>query len=145
VSKPTRKLAAKNAPAGAVKLCGHCRWIEGGHMPEKVLQTKVEEYATLNGWLFLHINDSRIPVRKGGRTVWVGDEDTSGFPDLLLLHPRRGLLVVRELKKCDGRVTAKQKQWLDAFVAAGVDAGVWRPSNLPDIEATLGRLTTEVR
>jgi hypothetical protein len=111
-----------------------------------VVHAPVEEFARLNGWLLLHINDSRRAVRKGGRTVWVGDEDTAGFPDLLMVHPRRGLLVVRELKNCTGRVAPAQKEWIDALVAAGVDAGVWRPSNLADIEQTLGRLrTTEVR
>jgi hypothetical protein len=58
----------------------------------------------------------------------------------VLCHPRRGLLLVRELKS-DGkhaRVTPEQKKWIEALAAAGVDVGVWRPKDLPEIETVLG-------
>ena len=36
----------------------------------------------------------------------------------------------RELKKQRGKVTADQQEWLDALTADGMDADVWRPSDL---------------
>jgi hypothetical protein len=46
----------------------------------------------------------------------------------------------RELKKEDGRVRPKQKEVLAAMAAAGLDADVWRPSDLKS-----GRIAKELR
>ena len=81
-------------------------------MTEKALQEKVIRLARSMGWLVYHTHDSRRSVK--------------GFPDLVLVHPKRGLLW-RELKTMKGRLTAEQTEWLTELVAAGQDAAVWRP------------------
>ena len=53
-----------------------------------------------------------------------------GFPDLVLLSPRQGRILFRELKTMRGSVSADQRRWLDALRAVGQDAGVWRPVDL---------------
>ncbi len=41
-----------------------------------------------------------------------------------------GGVLVRELKREGKNPTREQQQWLDFLAAAGIDAGVWRPSDL---------------
>lgn len=86
-------------------------------MTEAELQTTVLALAKLRGWLAMHIYDSR---RSAG----------SGWPDLFLVHPRTGDILVAELKASKGRVSHAQQQWIDAFAAAGVVVHVWRPAHL---------------
>ena len=66
------------------------------------------------GLLRYHTHDSR--------------RSPSGFPDLVCVGPR-GVLF-RELKTQRGKVSAPQREWLDALAAAGADADIWRPSDL---------------
>ncbi|MDN4645375.1 VRR-NUC domain-containing protein [Arthrobacter sp. PsM3] len=54
----------------------------------------------------------------------------AGFPDLVLISSSRRRALFRELKTEDGRVRPKQQAVLLAMVAAGLDADVWRPSDL---------------
>lgn len=86
-------------------------------MTEAQLQQAVLELAAFRGWMAMHIHDSR---RSAG----------SGWPDLFLLHPRTGEIVVAELKSTRGRVSHAQQEWIDAFAAAGVVVHVWRPCHL---------------
>jgi hypothetical protein len=45
---------------------------------------------------------------------------------------------VRELKANGAsKLTREQAEWIAAFEAAGVDAGVWRPDQWDEIETTL--------
>ncbi len=54
-----------------------------------------------------------------------------GWPDLVVKAPRgRAGVMFRELKKEKENPTAAQQEWLDALTADGMDAGVWRPSDL---------------
>jgi hypothetical protein len=108
---------------------------------EAQFQKLVLDYARLNGYLAFHLTDARRPARRNGKLVWVGDKDATGYPDCTFVHPRRGDLFVAELKSDDPRSkpTAAQLQWLEAFRAAGVDAYVWRPSDLNAIEARFAR------
>lgn len=64
----------------------------------------------------------------------------AGFPDLVLISSARRRALFRELKKEDGRVRPKQKVVLAAMTAAGLDAAVWRPSDLAS-----GRIAKELR
>ena len=64
----------------------------------------------------------------------------AGFPDLVLISSSRRRALFRELKKQDGRVSPKQKVVLAAMTAAGLDAAVWRPSDLAS-----GRIARELR
>lgn len=94
-------------------------------MRENALQAQVLALARVHGWLAYHTHDSRKSVK--------------GFPDLVLVHPARRLVLWRELKTWRGRVTPEQQAWLDALTDAGEDAGVWRPADLlhRDIERQL--------
>lgn len=60
-----------------------------------------------------------------------------GYPDWTIAGPR-GLLF-RELKTEKGRPTTAQKAWLQRLRALGLDADVWRPSDLYS-----GRITREL-
>jgi hypothetical protein len=104
-------------------------------MSEAAFQQLVLEYARLHGYLAFHLTDARRPARRNGRLVWVGDENAKGYPDCTFVHPRSGDLFVAELKSRTGRVTPEQRTWLDAFRTAGVDAYVWKPADVPAIEA----------
>lgn len=84
---------------------------------EKQFQDHVMLVARRLGWLIYHTHDSRRSV--------------PGFPDLVLVHPRHGVLF-RELKTKKGRVSPDQKDWIAQLTAAGSDADIWRPADLLD-------------
>ncbi|MDI3331425.1 MAG: VRR-NUC domain-containing protein [Micrococcus sp.] len=86
-------------------------------MSEDSFQDEVIRLAKIHGWKYYHTHDSRRSV--------------AGFPDLVLVHPSRGVLW-RELKKWNGRVSKEQQEWLDRLADAGEDAGVWRPMDWLD-------------
>ncbi len=96
-------------------------------MSEQDLQDTVLPVAKLYRWLAVHFLTAPMRVDKGGRTVWitpfVGD---AGFPDLVLVRDRT---LFRELKQDGKYPTPEQKAWLDALVASGQDAKVWRPAD----------------
>jgi hypothetical protein len=92
-------------------------------LSEKAFLAQVVQLAKLRNWLCYHTHDSRHSAR--------------GFPDLVLVRPRTGGLLVAELKTDGGRLTPEQSAWLDAFAAAGVAAHVWRPRAWKLIEAEL--------
>ncbi len=81
---------------------------------EKELQDAVIKLAKLRGWKCYHTFDSR--------------KSAEGFPDLTLVRPPWLLFV--ELKRETGKLTDAQERWLAALTACGVDAAVWRPSDL---------------
>ena len=81
-------------------------------MKERDLQTKTVDLAIRAGWLVYHTYDSR--------------RSEPGFPDLVLVHPKYGVLW-RELKTERNSPTADQRKWLERLKAAGEDAEVWRP------------------
>jgi len=83
-------------------------------MPEKDLLASVREMAVALGYLVYHTHDSR--------------RSEGGWPDVAIAG--HGRLLVRELKRQSGVVTPEQKAWLAALADAGVDAGVWRPTDL---------------
>ena len=61
----------------------------------------------------------------------VGNEP--GWPDLVLIRRRDRRVLFRELKSDTGRVSDRQAAVLDLLSACGLDAGVWRPSQLEQI------------
>lgn len=83
-------------------------------MSEKELQALVIDLARWNGYLHMHITDSR-------KSAGVG------FPDLVLVHQRTGHLLFVELKSATGKLSDGQVAWLDALRAGGHRAVVWRP------------------
>lgn len=100
---------------------------------ESEFQRAVLELATLTGWRSAHFRAARTV--SGWKTPCQGD--ARGFPDLLLLRGPELLAV--ELKSERGKTTPEQDTWLAAFRAAGIRAYLWRPSNWPQIVATLKR------
>lgn len=109
------------------------RRIVAGQMSEAEFQRSVIDLARLHGWMVAHF---RAATLTNGRTVTPVSADGAGWPDLVLVHPVRGTLF-RELKTDRGRVSHRQQQWLDWLYAAGNNAGVWRPRDWPEIQATL--------
>lgn len=103
-----------------------------GRLTEAAFQRQVTDLAKLYGWRFVHF---RAAVTRSGKwaTPIQGDP---GFPDLVLVHPRRGLVVFAELKRQGGRTTAAQRAWLADLRQVGV-AYEWRPSDWPEIVAVL--------
>ena len=83
---------------------------------EVQLQNHIIQMATALGWDYFHVHDSR--------------RSPAGFPDLVLVHPRKRICLVRELKTERGRFRPKQEQWLQDLRVAGIDAGVWRPGDV---------------
>lgn len=95
-------------------------------MTEAEFQHAVEHLARLGGWLRYHSRPSQ--VRPGvWRTNYSGD---AGFPDLVLLRDR---LILAELKTDRGRPTPDQLAWLARARAAGIEAYLWRPTDLQTI------------
>ena len=83
-------------------------------MTEKQLQAAVTEAAALGGWLSYHTFDSR--------------KSQPGFPDLVLVHPRRGVLYA-ELKTDTGRMTDPHRKWMNALSEAGAAWRLIRPAD----------------
>lgn len=83
---------------------------------EAQLQNHVIQLAKALGWEHFHAYDSR--------------RSPAGFPDLVLVHPRKRICLVRELKTEKGTFRPKQENWIEGLHAAGVDAGVWRPRDV---------------
>lgn len=105
---------------------------------ERQFQHAIIEFAGLQGWKTSHFNDSRRQVVRRGVSHWIGDASAAGFPDLVLCRER---LVMAELKTEKGRLTDKQRAWLQALEMAGVEVYVWRPSQWSEIQDTLIRRT----
>ena len=96
-------------------------------MTEKELLETVIKYADALGWKFFHVFDSRRSVE--------------GWPDLVLVRSGgrgRRRMIFAELKSQHGRLSATQREWLDALRAfRDVEVYEWRPSNLEAIWETL--------
>jgi hypothetical protein len=92
-------------------------------MNERELQDAVVEAARQLGWLVYHTHDSR--------------HSEAGLPDLILVHPTRGRVIVVELKAEGKQPTDAQWTWLRAFANAGVPAFVVRPGGLDRLLAEL--------
>lgn len=103
---------------------------------EAECQTTIIEAARLAGWLVHHARPARS--ERGWATPIQGH---AGFPDLVLVHPLRGLLAI-ELKRRPNKVTPEQHRWLVALRLAGVDARVvWVPD---EMDALIAELTAPV-
>ncbi len=90
-------------------------------MTERQFQGGVEQLLRLYGWRYYHTHDSR--------------RSSAGFPDLCAVRGSR--LVFIELKTETGRVSDEQKAWLADLENAGVEAYVWRPSDMERIPGIL--------
>ena len=66
-----------------------------------------------------------------------------GFPDLVLVHPRRRRIVFAELKRDDEYPTIQQRVWLAALSTVAEECGVvsvavWRPKDRETFVRVLG-------
>jgi hypothetical protein len=94
-------------------------------MKEAELQDAVIELAQRLGYLTAHFRPAQ--TERGWRTSVQGDG--AGFPDVVLIRPRDGRILVRELKVGGGKADERQLMWLSGFNGCGVDARVWRDTD----------------
>lgn len=93
---------------------------------------QVIDLARLLGWRTAHFRPAWSS--RGWRTPVQGDG--IGFPDLILV--RRDRMIAAELKReVGGTVSSEQLLWLKAFDDAGLETGIWRPSDLTRIAEEL--------
>lgn len=75
-------------------------------------------------WKWHYVHDSR--------------RDKPGLPDLIAVRGVRLLFI--ELKTMTGKIRREQAEWLEALRAtAWVEVYVWRPCDMEQIKAILGR------
>lgn len=108
---------------------------------EKAFQASVLDLADRLKWKTAHFHSTIRHVReKDGSYRTIGDKAAAGFPDLVLV--RDGRLIFAELKREGAKLSPAQREWADALigvetVSRTVSWRTWRPSDWPDIEATL--------
>lgn len=90
---------------------------------ERDFQGAVLELATLLGWRYYCVPDSRMCP--------------AGWPDLALWQPPHFMLV--ELKTERGRVREAQQQTIDELRECGLEVHIWRPGDWETIQQTLMR------
>lgn len=106
-------------------------------MRESDFQRTVIATARYLGWRVAHFTRAVTP---SGGWVTPVQADGAGFPDLVLVRER---VVYAELKSDKGRVSPRQREWLQALTGAGQEAYVWRLADWNDgtIESVLQRKT----
>jgi hypothetical protein len=116
--------------------------MEDQPMTEDDLLAGVTEALTLSGWRWTHL------LRSDGVTM-----GSSGLPDMIAVHPTRGLALAWELKGSGlalawelkgtgGRPTGDQVAWIASFAAiCGVDARILYP---PDYDRALAYIVGQV-
>ena len=93
---------------------------------EAQLADRVHDLAVRCGWRTAHFRTSQNSHGEHSTAV---QYEGAGFPDLVLVHPKRHLVLFRELKSSRGSTTDAQVHWLNDLTAAHADAAVWRPSD----------------
>ena len=109
----------------------------GEAVKESYFQSQVIMLAKLHGWLVMHTR--AVEIRPG---VWKTPlQGHAGFPDLVLVHPDRGLIFA-ELKSDKGKLSAMQIVWSEALTIAGQEVYLWRPRDIDFISTRLARKPT---
>jgi hypothetical protein len=111
--------------------------------PEHAFQEHVFTLAARGGWHGAHIRLSHgtleglhSPRRPYPRAA--DHDDAWGIPDLVLVHPVRGLLLLPELKTPRGVVSPDQRRWLGWLSNVdSIQSPIWRPSMEETIRAVL--------
>ena len=104
---------------------------------ERAWRRSVIEYSARMGWVHWHDHALNVPSGCPNCRERIELPRTlDGWPDLWLVRAPR--LIVVELKSERGRLTERQRTWLDLFRRCpGIEVYVWRPSNWPDVEVAL--------
>ncbi len=117
-------------------------------VPEVVFQQQVAQTAVDNGWL-VHHHDTTAPTnvfyrkfnKQSRQFEYVSIRSRQiigpGFPDLVLVHPVRGLVIFAELKVQKGKRSHDQIHWANSLNTAGANYYLWRPSDMAEIERML--------
>lgn len=105
-------------------------------MTEDELLKAIIQTAHLFGWRCFHQRAGRTAGGSWARTT----EGDSGFPDLVLAHPRRpGVVLFIECKSATGRLRPEQERWRDVLLwPAGPRWFLLRPQHWAD--GTIERL-----
>ncbi len=106
-------------------------------LTERDFQQQIVELARIYGWEDFHVRAGR--TRDSWRVPGSGSM-AAGWPDLVLLHPDRRLLLFVEVKRSGGKTTPAQDRVLGLLgmlddIAA--ETYVWRPEDWPFIERKL--------
>lgn len=109
-----------------------------GKLTEAEFTKQVIELAQLHHWRIAHFRTVKVQ-RRNGQVYYETpvQADGAGFPDLLMVHAGKRLVVAAELKVEKRRPSPGQTAWLKAFQAAGVPSFLWRPSDWDTIEKVL--------
>lgn len=114
--------------------------------PEHAFQEHIFTLAARGGFHGAHIRLSHGTLEglHGPRREFprgADHDDAWGIPDLILVHPERGVLLLPELKTARGVVSPDQQRWLGWLSdVVEVQAPVWRPAMEDEIrELLLGR------
>ena len=102
------------------------RVLSGDYRLERDFQRDVIAIARQHGWLVHY-----TPKTRALRHV------DAGYPDLMLAHHDKQLILARECKTDSGRVKREQRRWLLALQQYDRTTGVWRPENGHEIVGTL--------
>lgn len=97
-----------------------------GDETEAAFQHAVIGLARVYGWRCFHAPDNR-PGLRTGRPQALAAPEGKGFPDLVLV--RGAALIFAELKTRTGRVSAQQREWLEALEETECEVYVWRPAD----------------
>jgi hypothetical protein len=101
---------------------------------EAGFQRWVINTAHIFGWKVAHF---RPAMNQRGKWMTPVQADGAGFPDCVLANSRQRRLIIAELKREDGKLSDKQKEWLDTLTNCNVETYCWKPSMRDDIERIL--------
>lgn len=105
-----------------------------GNLTEAAWQAQVIGLARINGWTRIYHAPNG---GHGGRIVPGQIPEGRGFPDLIMVRGNEA--IVAELKTDKGRIGPGQAEWLEAFAETGIDAYLWRPRDIDQVQERLGR------
>lgn len=112
------------------RLAAQAEQLPARDVTEAQYQAWIVEKAKAAGWVLqFHVLRGQV---KGGR--WVTNTSSAGVPDLWLLRPSTGQLVVLEVKKHGGQPTSEQLRWVAGLqTVPGVEAYVVGPADAADV------------
>lgn len=102
-------------------------------MSETQFSDKVAALAQTCGWIVAHF---RPAATKDGFVTPVA-YDGAGFPDLVLVHPQRKLVLFREIKMPGNKLSKAQKRWGEGLARAEANWQTWWPIDWPEIVKVL--------